>query len=164
MYETLVESYERMKPLIMRNCRNIVPQGMDFEDVWQEVLLDGIENVSRLYNPELSSLDTYVTNRAYWRVMYLRRKYRTPEVGVEDMESFAGREKCEPEFPEPRKLTAKLADMLPPSRRVLFLYKSQGMRLEDIGKRLGISKQRASQLLDSVITILRKAEGVRDHV
>lgn len=129
------------------------------DDVIAEALA-GVCRASQTYDPEKSSFGTY----AGWWIKsavngYVKREGRTDmhtqALPPDDSELLA---RCDPERAEewpPPRWAARLA-RLPERERSVVLARTAGRTLEDIGRDMGISKERVRQLSEKAYAKLRR--------
>ncbi len=149
-------AYKKMRPLIMKQYIGYHSLGMDADDLWSEVLIDGIENYHD-YDPSRSSLRTWVVNRGIWCIKtILRKNGREPykcdvsEVDVPAKEAVAPRD-------DVYNILMGLSEELPTRERVVFKYFLNGYSFEKVGKRLGVTRQRVYTLFKAAIRRLRRS-------
>lgn len=134
--EHILKAYESEKRFIMRFAPKYLPCWIDREDIWQDVLLDGLSYFSRKYDPARASLKTAVMDRG--KRFLLKIRYR-PEVRILEDERTAPVDM----MPWIWMVTRDL----PPRLRMIVRMYAEGHRLREIGFRLGLSKQRCGILL-----------------
>ena len=138
----------------------------DVPDMMQEVYLRllRVESPESIENPE-----AYVLTIAK-HVLYEHRTRRAPTTGAVDIGQFEDRLATEPtDEPEERVLSAErlailreaLAGLSPKARAVLVLHRIEGLTLEEIGRRIGVSRSMAKKYLAKALARCR-ANGGRD--
>lgn len=150
--EIVLSIYERYKYFILRGV-HISRPFYDMEDLWQDVLAHGLE-VCDEYDPALGAqLHTYLIDQARW---YVKRRVRDVIRGptVSSFEDFVCNYRDTPL--ETQEILDKIMVMLPlRNRRILRLIRL-GYTYEEIGKTMGVSKQRIYTLFEEVRRLAEK--------
>ena len=150
--EIVISIYERYKYCILSGVYISRPF-YDMEDLWQDVLVHGLE-VCDGYDPDLGAqLHTYLIDQAKW---YVKRRVRDVIRGptVSSSEDFVCKYRDTPL--ETQEILDKIMVMLPlRNRRILRLIRL-GYTYEEIGKTMGVSKQRIYTLFEEVRRLAEK--------
>lgn len=136
----------------------------DVPDMVQEVYLRllRVESPESIENPE-----AYVLTIAK-HVLYEHRTRHAPTTGAMDIGQFEDRLATEPaDEPEERALSAErlallrqaLAGLSPKAQAVLVLHRVEGLTLEEIGRRIGVSRSMAKKYLAKALARCRGNDG-----
>lgn len=151
--EHILEAYESEKRFIMRYAPMYLPRWIDREDVWQDVLLDGLSHFAGRYDPDRALLKTAVMDRG--RRFLLKIRYR-PEVRILENEDSMLDD-------DPMPWILMVSSFLEPRQRLIVRMYAAGYRLREIGNRLGITKQRCGILLHKAcLHIKDEWEGIME--
>ena len=157
--EEIEIALKRMRRFIWSLIKRI-PNGMDPEDIFQDIVLDVLCACYEKYDPSLSSLTTFIGNVARWRMREFRRSWVKLRNGLELKEELIV---CEShDATNAREIIWTLSSDLPVKQRVVVRNLADGMTEEEIGKRLGITRQAVSLLLLRAIKKMRDKGDPRD--
>lgn len=152
-------------PRLRRFLASRLREGMaDLPDMVQEVYLRllRVESPESIENPE-----AYVLTIAK-HVLYEHRTRRVPTAGAADIGQFEHQLATEPaDDPEVRAVSAErlailrqaLSGLSPKARAVLVLHRVEGLTLEEIGRRLGVSRSMAKKYLAKALARCRATGG-----
>lgn len=150
--EQVYEAYHKMKWCIFRQGIPYLPPWMDIEDLWQDILLDGLKRVPELYRPDLAELTTYVTYRGIYFLRNFRTKRSRRKISFLPLSLDYEPEGEEPlNVPDYKKMLFQMSAILKPNLRIVVRCKCNGMTDDAIGIRLGVSRQRVDQLFHKAI-------------
>lgn len=156
--EEIVEAYDRMRYCIFRQGIPLLPNWMDVEDLWQDIVLDGLIKVPQHYSPELSKLTTYVVMRGSYFIKNFRTKQSRRKVTLYPLDpGYDPEGRPQLDMTDYKQLIYRLTARMPGKHRFILRLKSGGMTDEAIGLRLGVSRQRVDQLLHKAMAAMQEA-------
>lgn len=156
--DQVIDAYERMKPFILKQVSYVRPAWVCIEDVWQDILLDGIRRVPTTYDPKRASLTTYVVWVARSCISNMKKKWaRSHEYASEDVEVAARSESA-----NIHDIIFRITEDLPPKCRMVIRYRYEGKSGKEIGEMFGFSKQRAHELAKEGMDLIREKFDIED--
>lgn len=156
--DEILEAYTKMRYFIFSYGVPSLPPYMELEDLWHDILVDGLTRVPVLYRPELSKLTTFVAMRGVYYIKNFRTKQSRRKFTLYPLDPS-----YEPEGREPidttdyKKLIFRLTEGMPVKFRMILRFKSCGLTDDAIGVRLGVTRQRIDQLYHKASKALREA-------
>ena len=131
--------------------------GIDEDDLWQEVLIDGLTHYPE-YDSSKSKLTTWVTYRARWCIQSIISQHKRDVSGCDVYEfDVESRYTDESVAASSYELVLRLSEELKSSERIVVKYFLEGDSFESIGKRLWVTRQRVQALFKSAIRRMRRS-------
>lgn len=154
--DELLEAYNEMRNFIMKDFIGYHRSGIDEDDLWQEVLIDGIMHYPE-YDPALSKLKTWATYRGVWCIKSIVSKNQREVSGCDVYEiDVESRYTDESAAVSSYELVLRLSEELKSSERIVVKYFLEGASFESIGQRLWVTRQRVQALFKSAIRRMRR--------
>lgn len=151
--EIVLRIYKDYKRFILHGL-HIHRPFYDMEDLWQDVLADGLEAYETVYDPSYGVQPcTYLITRAKW--FALRKVHEvTKSPHATSFEDFVCWHRDTPL--ETQEILDKIMVMLPLRHRKVVRLIYLGYTYEEIGKTVGVSKQRIYTIFEDVRRIAEK--------
>lgn len=152
--DELDQAIRQMKRFIFSLIQG-VPRGIEIEDVYQDLMLAITSACYSRYDSKRSKLTSFVGEVARWRMAELYRAWSKEKKTIEFREELVCTE-AEVVVPYARDVIWEMSKDLPPKQRMVIRNVADGMTEEEIGKRLGITRQAVNLLLYRGIKTIRE--------
>lgn len=144
----------KMRRFVFKLIRKI-PKGMEIEDVYQDLILHVVIVCYTKFDPSRSELTSFVGSVAKWRMAELYRVWSKEKRALEFKDELIG-DVPEKVAPYARDLIWIMSKDLPAKQRIVIRNVADGLTEEEVGKRLGITRQAVSLLLRKGIATIRQ--------
>ena len=152
--DDLEAAVKKMSRFVFKQIRNI-PKGVEVDDVYQDLMIQVVISCYTKFDPSLSELPSYVGNVAKWHMAELYRAWSKEKRALEFNDELIG-DVPEKVVPYARDLIWIMSKDLPAKQRIVVRNVADGLTEEEIGKRLGITKQAVSLLLKKGIAAISR--------
>lgn len=152
--------------------------GLDLMDLVQEGFI-GAQKAAEIYNPDLGKFSTYAFRPIYWAIKHAVWNESNAERGLTFSDVLGEDGEVDTEFEssiidtnspyrgeiEERILFEEALGTLSPNRKsVIVGYYFDGLNLEQIASRMGICRERVSQIKEAALKQLWKCSGINPQI